>query len=118
MCGWRRAEACSCGGFHLANQLIADFEQPFRCEGSRLLDEVHGARVERIQGEFTRLAGDADDDDGKRLARHLCGDETDTVEVRHDEVARDHVGMKLGYLIEGFAPVPGDTDDFQRWAAR
>ena len=49
--------------------------------------------VERRQHQLARLAGDADDDDRNRAARHLLADEPDAVELGHDQVARDDVGV-------------------------
>ena len=103
---------------HLADQLVAHLEQPVGGERGRLLHEVDRTGVERAQHQLARFARDADDDDRHRLARHLLADEPDAVEIRHDQVAGDDVGLQLDDLLERLLAVARRADDFDERAAR
>ena len=74
----------------------ADLQQPVGRERGRLLHEVDRARrrARRAPARPTRCAT-LTIDDRHRTARHLRADETDAVELRHDQVAGDDVGLEL-----------------------
>jgi len=95
-----------------------DIEQPIRGERGRLLHDIDGSGIERAEDELTRFARHAYDDDRNRFSGHLLANEPHTVQVRHDEVARDHIGLELDDAFKSLTAVARGTNDFEKGTAR
>ena len=65
-----------------------------------LVNELERPGCEGRDGELAVPVGHAHDDDAPPLLRLERAQHTQPVEVRHDEVEGDHVGLQLGDLLE------------------
>ena len=82
------------GRLDFLDQLVGESRaagrSPARSASARSRPRPASSAVSTSSPDF---AGDADDDDRHRAARHLLADEADAVELRHDQVAGDDVGL-------------------------
>ena len=106
------------GGLHLIDQLVADFKDFFSRQRRRLLYEINRAGIQRGQRHLAAVTGDADNDDGQRLARHLFAYETDAIHSRHNQIARHHVGRELLGQLQRLCAVARRADHIDERAAQ
>jgi hypothetical protein len=106
------------GCFDLLDQFRADFKNLFAREGRWFLYKIDRTGVEGCQSSFSSLIGDAHDYDRHRPPLHLFAHKPDAIQLRHDEIAGDYIGIQLFDQIECFATVTGRTHNFDKRAPR
>jgi hypothetical protein len=92
-------------GLDLGDQLGRDFVQLVGGQGGRLVHQVHGAALQRLDAEVAVLVGGADHDHARRVGPAQRLQHAHAVEAGHHQVERHHVGRELGDLVERVEPV-------------